>query len=193
MKVKTHPKSQKNVKNQNSCENLLENLPHGLYVLDENKNFQFVNPVGAQIAGYTPQELVGRPFSLLFRPEMLPELNEHLLRVVVDGEERCNFETEIIRKDASRAFVNFGLSSCSTKDGKSCSIWTVEDISWRKRAEETIRASEDKYRELIKTSLDAMISVDEQMTIVLWNPAAARMYPNIPCRTRTSDQPPLLT
>jgi len=46
----------------------------------------------------------------------------------------------------------------------------------RKRAEEALEASEQRYRELINTSVGAVISVDSDMNIVLWNPAAESIF-----------------
>ncbi len=44
------------------------------------------------------------------------------------------------------------------------------------RADEALEASEQRYRELINTSVDALISVDADMNVILWNPAAEKIF-----------------
>lgn len=51
-----------------------------------------------------------------------------------------------------------------------------QDITDFKRAEKKLRASEEKYRELINNSLDGVISVDSKGEIILWNPAAEKIF-----------------
>jgi PAS domain S-box-containing protein len=51
-----------------------------------------------------------------------------------------------------------------------------KEITERKRTEEALRESEKKYRELVNTSVDGVISVDSQMKIVLWNQGAERIF-----------------
>ena len=45
-----------------------------------------------------------------------------------------------------------------------------------KQAEKALLESEEKYRELINTSVDGVISVDSQMRIILWNQGAVRIF-----------------
>jgi PAS domain S-box-containing protein len=43
-------------------------------------------------------------------------------------------------------------------------------------AQESLRESEEKHRELVNTSVDGVISVNPQMKIILWNPGAERIF-----------------
>lgn len=49
-------------------------------------------------------------------------------------------------------------------------------IAEQQNAEAALRESEERYRELINTSIDAVISVDPEMAILLWNPGAERIF-----------------
>ncbi len=56
-------------------------------------------------------------------------------------------------------------------------VHIFRDITERKRGEEALRASEEKYRELFETTLDGMAVIDaETMRIVLANQAAVKIY-----------------
>ncbi len=59
-----------------------------------------------------------------------------------------------------------------------CYGWValVSVITQRKMAEEALRRSEEKYRELVSTSADAIVTIDQEMRIVLWNHGAKRIF-----------------
>ena len=50
------------------------------------------------------------------------------------------------------------------------------DIEDRKRAEEELKGSEEKYRVIVEAASDAVISMDESGSILLANPATARIF-----------------
>ncbi len=50
------------------------------------------------------------------------------------------------------------------------------DIEQLRLAEHELRASEEKYRELINTMADGVASMDSEGTIIHWNPGAARIW-----------------
>jgi len=49
-------------------------------------------------------------------------------------------------------------------------------ITQRKLAEEALKRSEEKYRELINTSTDGIVSTDSQMRIIIWNHGAEKIF-----------------
>jgi PAS domain S-box-containing protein len=49
-------------------------------------------------------------------------------------------------------------------------------ITQRKLAEDALKRSEEKYRELINNSTDAIVSIDAQMRILVWNQGAEKIY-----------------
>ncbi|RFC34054.1 MAG: PAS domain S-box-containing protein [Candidatus Nitrotoga sp. SPKER] len=53
---------------------------------------------------------------------------------------------------------------------------TVQDISERKRVEQALRESEEQLAVIISSTMDAVISVDEQQQIRIFNPAAVKMF-----------------
>ena len=46
----------------------------------------------------------------------------------------------------------------------------------QRKIEDALRTSEEKYRELVNTSVDGVVSVDSNMNIILWNPGAERIF-----------------
>ncbi|MCK4663266.1 MAG: PAS domain S-box protein [Bacteroidales bacterium] len=50
------------------------------------------------------------------------------------------------------------------------------EIAERKQAEEESKKSEEKYRELVETSVDGVISIDSQMKVCVWNKGAENIF-----------------
>ena len=110
---------------------------------------------GAQrLFGYTAEEAVGRPVTMLVPPDRLaeePKILERLRR----GERVEHFETVRVAKDGSRLDISLTISPLKDATGRTVGASKVaRDITERKRAEESLarshaelRASEERLRE----------------------------------------------
>ena len=52
----------------------------------------------------------------------------------------------------------------------------VADISTRKQMENELRASEERFRAISTSAMDAIILVDDADTVIYWNPAAEKAF-----------------
>ncbi|MFH1124034.1 MAG: PAS domain S-box protein [Pseudomonadota bacterium] len=55
-------------------------------------------------------------------------------------------------------------------------LLTVQRAIEKQEAEESLRESEEKYREVVETSVDGVISVDSQSKVIVWNKGAERIF-----------------
>ena len=79
------------------------------------------------------------------------------------------------RKDGSEVLIEIGLNPIKTDEG-SFVVASIIDITERKQAEEKLRRSQQQLAGIIASARDAIISIDEQQHIVLFNNAAERMF-----------------
>ena len=61
-------------------------------------------------------------------------------------------------------------------DDKSSAVGTVVDISQRKRADEALRDSQERLLGIISSAMDAIITVDNEQKIIVFNRAAEQIF-----------------
>jgi diguanylate cyclase (GGDEF)-like protein/PAS domain S-box-containing protein len=102
------------------------------------------NKAAERTYGYTAEEAVGQPVSLIVPTDCMEELHRLTERVLKGGSVQ-NHETVRVRKGGARLAVALTLSPVQDGDGKIVAMSTIaRDITQRKRAEETLRESVEK-------------------------------------------------
>ncbi|MEP9412443.1 MAG: EAL domain-containing protein [Candidatus Brocadia sp.] len=142
------------------------------YICDTNGNILYVNKIFEKFTGHKPEEFFGKPFSPLFDEENLKKAMEFHTKTV-KGEslqfELCFKDTGIICE-----YKNFHL-----KDERGNIVNTIgiaRDITERKRMEKTLWETNQTLQALIQASPLAIIALDPQGNVTMWNPAAERMF-----------------
>ncbi|RMD99313.1 MAG: PAS domain S-box protein [Calditrichaeota bacterium] len=131
------------------------------------------NPRACTFLGYTREELLRQPVSAI-HPNEMPQLLEFAQTVFQRGHGWTN-ELSCITKSGS-ALPSEMSASVIEINGKNYMIALVRDISARKRAEQALRESEQRLSSILKSAMDAIITIDEEMNVVLMNEAAEKMF-----------------
>src|SRR5438067_2921328 len=159
-----------------SAAKYLFKLSHDVILsLDRIGNILCINQRGVQLSGYSDSELRGaNVFKLLLLPE-----DRVVGRVVLDDVMKGRARVFEVRwRTKGGAIVHFDGASVPrlSSSGEFLStLCTLRDVTERKRAEEELRKSEEKYRDLIEISPDAIYVVDAQGICVLGNRAGAEL------------------
>jgi PAS domain S-box-containing protein len=118
------------------------------------------NAGAERIFGYTAQEIVGRPVTVLMPPERQAEEGK-ILGHIRRGERVEHFETIRRRKDGTLFDVSLTASPIVDAAGKIVGASKIaRDITASKQAAETLRASEERYRSIIDSSPDCIKVLD---------------------------------
>jgi PAS domain S-box-containing protein len=129
------------------------------------------NPAAERIYGYTRQEVLGLPLSLLAPPERTDEMTA-LLDRIRQGERVQNVETVWVRKDGELVDVSMTISPMRRSGGDIVGASTIAtDITQQKQAQEAVR----RLAVIAESSGDAMLTVTPNYCIAAWNPAAEAM------------------
>src|SRR5881296_315116 len=159
-----------------SAAKYLFKLSHDVILsLDRTGNVLCINQRGVQLSGYSEAELRGaNVFDLLLFPEDRRFARE-MLEDLLGGKAR-QYQVRWRTKDG--AIVHFDGASVPrlSESGEFLStLCTLRDVTERKSAEEKLRKSEEKYRDLIEISPDAIYVVDAIGICVLGNRAGAQL------------------
>jgi PAS domain S-box-containing protein len=159
-----------------SAAKYLFKLSHDVILsLDRTGNIVCINQRGVQLSGYTESELRGaNVFELLLLPEDR-QVARAMLADVLTGKAR---EYEVRWKTKDGTVIHFdGATVPRLSDAGEflSTLCTLRDVTERKRTEEKLRKSEEKYRDLIEISPDAIYVVDANGICLLGNRAGAEL------------------
>jgi len=127
---------------------------------DEKGIINILSPSVEILAGYLQEELIGRRASALFlkRREYI-----RFVKLIEDNVKIVDFETMLIKKNGEITDVQINAQIVRDHNDESFVIeGNIHDISERKIAEEALRISEEKYRNLIEELRDLVFTIDPQ-------------------------------
>jgi PAS domain S-box-containing protein len=155
---------------QARASSLVEQASDGIFVADQDGRYTEVNEAGCTLLGYSCDELVGKSISDLLPPDELPRLQasrDALLR----GEAEVS-EWHLRRADDT--YVPVEVSAKILPDGRWQGL--VRDISVRRAVEDEVRRSQARIEGIISIAADAIISIDEDQRITIFNHGAEKIF-----------------
>lgn len=145
---------------------IVEGTQAGYFYIDRDGQFQKVNDAWLQMHRYaSPDEVIGRHFSLTQAETDLKQAQRNVERLL-RGEPIPAGEFTRRCRDGSIGYHTFSATPV-VRDGKVIGLeGFLIDITERKRAEETLRASEARFRTLFEAIPEAVLVHDDESTIL---------------------------
>lgn len=153
---------------------IIDNSPAVIYLKDLEGRFLMVNRRYLQLHHIGAEAIEGKTDFDIFPSELAAAFQAVDRRVLADEAAR-QAEELVPLDDGLHTFVSvkFPLHDGSGKTYAVCSIST--DITERKRAEEALHHSEEKYRSIVEGALEGIFRASIEGRVLSVNPAGARM------------------
>jgi len=155
---------------------LFDEAPVGYHEIDTAGHIIRVNRTELEMLGYSEEEMLGRPV-WEFIVESETSRKAIMAKIAEETPPGRAFERTFRRKDGSHLPVLIEDRYLRDEDGRIAGLRsTLQDIAARKRTEQALRESEERYRSLIETSPDAITLTDLNTKLIMMNEQAARLH-----------------
>lgn len=157
--------------------NILETMEEGYLEVDLAGNYMFVNEALCKIHGYSQEELIGMNNQEYSTPEEAKRIYKIYNEVYRTGVSTKIVDYKITRKDGSIRNMETSISLMNNEKGEPAGFSGItRDVTERKKAEDALRKSEEKYRTILETMEEGYYEVDLAGNFMFFNPAELRIH-----------------
>nr|WP_319375860.1 PAS domain S-box protein [uncultured Methanoregula sp.] len=144
-------------KSEEKFRSLVERANDIVFSLVRPGVFTYVSPNWTNLLGHAVEDVVGKNLDSFVCPGDLPACREIFSRISTSGGNQYSIEYRIRHKNGTWRWHTSNISLVRDPGGNVISLMGIaRDITERKEAEESLRASEERYRNLVDTVRDVI-------------------------------------
>jgi len=157
---------------------LADNAADCIFWIDIDGRYKYVSPACEQISGHTPEEFLADPELMVNIIHLDDRMTYRQHLEDSTNTDRGELEVRIMHKDGGVRWIGHHCKPIHDENGEYLGQHGANrDITARKRVEQELRDSSERFRVATESIRDAFILIDgKEGKIVLWNPAAAVMF-----------------
>lgn len=158
---------------------LLDSAMDAIVTVDESQRIVLYNRAAERIFGWPATEILGEPLARLIPPRYRESHAAHMMRFGATGvsSRRMSGSTVVygLRATGEEFPVDASISQLDTPEGKLFTV-ILRDVTDRVEAEREQARLAARLAGLVESAMDAIITIDENQKIILYNRAAERMF-----------------
>lgn len=166
-------KSLELIKTEKKYEELLTNIGEGVAIVDKDGIIVYANPAAENIFAAMPNDLLGKNFNdMIVSSYKLPK--PHLYKGNITN--KNSYEIDVKRNDGQLRNLLITSTIRYNQKGEQIGTFVIfRDLTSKKRINEALKHSEQKFRELFHNANDIIYTVDFDANITSVNPSAIRL------------------
>lgn len=148
---------------------LVENISEGYIVTDGTGVILYTSPNVMEAGGYTREDIIGQNFTRFIEKGDRRRVLDHYKNFIREGKTDTRCEYRALIKNEPAVWIEQTTRAIRRSDGSVRELRSViRDISERRKSEETLRESEERYRLLAENSLDliGLLALDGRILYV---------------------------
>src|SRR5215207_946456 len=162
--------------NEKRLRALIQNGRDNISLLAVDGTLLWESPATVRGLGYDQDEFVGHNIFELMHPDERQWTRELYARLLQEPGSRQDGIFRLRRKDGSWRWNEATVTNMLNEPGVNAIVVNYRDITERKQAEDALRESQMKYKNLVETTHDLIWSVDAEGRITFLNRAAKEIY-----------------
>lgn len=133
-----------------------------------------VSPSIESISKYKRDELIGKSLNDIYTN---PAERDELLKIILEQGKVNDFEVNLTDKDGSQNPCSITTLLIMDEQGNPLKlVGSMRDLRERKRAEEALRESEERFRAIFETAQDSIFIKDHDLKYTHINPSMERLF-----------------
>ena len=157
-------------------EDLYNNAPVGYHEINTEGKIVLVNQTELEMLGYTRDDMIGK-FVWDFIADDKSTQGRVLQKLKGSFPTGVGLERKYRKKDDSFITLLIEDRLVKNSDGQITGIrTTLQDITEKNKMDEMLSESEERFRAILESATDAIISISKEGTILEWNRSAERIF-----------------
>lgn len=160
-------------------EGIVASAMDAIITVDDDQRIVLFNPAAERMFGLSAEAALGEPITRFIPERYRSSHGDHIRRFAdtgVTSRQMGSLGAISGRRENGEEFPIEASISQVEIAGERLSTVILRDITERKRAEGALEESRRRMEGIVNSAMDALITIDSQQRILLFNPAAERMF-----------------
>jgi PAS domain S-box-containing protein len=161
-------------KSEEKYSTIVEKGNDGIVIIQDGL-VKFANSKMIDLTGYSLENTLGKPFLEFVSAECRKFVAQRYQKRLQGDEVSNKYEISLLKRDGMNVPVEINANKIEF-EGRGADLALVRDITERKRAEETLKASEARFRNLVENAASGIVTTSPDGRIMSANKAALELF-----------------